>query len=130
MSTNHTHSNPNGHQTGRSNDSGEDMGLLTEYLSDNNPKSTRSTGRGSSLTEEIEHLRSLLSADQEDSHVDESNFEDVLALLDNADEVASDVDNRLDEVLDTLDGLLSKLEGRDPRQMDEDPPVDSTVAKS
>ena len=128
MSTNHGHSNPNGHQTGLSNGSGEDMGLLTEYLpSDGNSKSTHSTGQGSSLKEEIEHLRSLLPADQEDSHVDESNFEGDLALLDNADEVASDVENRLDEMLDTLNGLLSKLEGRDP---DEDTPMDSTVAKS
>ena len=117
MSTDHTHNQT----VEQSNGPGEDMGLLTEYLSESNPKPTQSAEAGTLLNEEIEHLRSLLSADH-----DELNFEDVLALLDNADGVASGVENKLDEMLDTLDGLLSKLE-RNPRSTDGDPPTDSTV---
>ncbi|KAL4067279.1 hypothetical protein V8B97DRAFT_2009335 [Scleroderma yunnanense] len=135
MSTNHSDSSPakfNGQQAGRSNGAGEDMGLLTEYLSIDNQKSTHLTGQATSLKEEVEHLRFLFSesADHDESLVNESDLENLLAQLDDADEVANGVESRLDDILDTLDGLLDRLEEQDPQRTNQDPPTDSTVAGS
>ena len=44
--------------------------------------------------------------------------------VEKSNDVASGVENKLDEMLDTLDGLLSKLE-RNPRSTDIDSPTNS-----
>lgn len=74
----------------------------------NKPDGQAST-QGNALTEDIALLASLLSDDQSEE-IDERNISELLRKLDTANGVASGVEDRLDEILNNLDGLLGTLE--------------------
>lgn len=65
--------------------------------------------QGNALTEDMALLASLLSDDQSEE-IDETSISELLRKLDTATGVASGVENRLDEILNNLDGLLGALE--------------------
>lgn len=58
-------------------------------------------------------LLGSLVAESEENFADNSELPELLARLDSADAVASGVEARLDEILGTLDDLLTSLELKD-----------------
>ncbi|KAI6133646.1 hypothetical protein F5141DRAFT_1073036 [Pisolithus sp. B1] len=107
-----------GHQAGR-----EDMGILTEYLSGDVSGSCTSTGQTPSFEDEVVVLTTEYSED-------DSDLETLMAHLDKADGMVTDVEDRLDKVLDKLDDLLIRLDSRDTNHPRTDDPADPSSAKS
>lgn len=106
------------HQAGQ-----EDMGILTEYLSGDILGSRTSVGQTPSFEEEVVVLTTEYSED-------ESDLETLLTQLDKADGMVTDVEDRLDKVLDKLDDLLMGLDSRDTTHQGTDDPANPSSAKS
>jgi hypothetical protein len=81
------------------------MASKTNGVSD---KTTQESSNGN-LQVDISLLASLLSQDTSEE-IDDTNISELLRRLDTANGVASGVENRLDELLNNLDGLLGTLE--------------------
>lgn len=106
------------HQAGR-----EDMGILTEYLSGDILGSRAAAAQTPSFEGEAVVLTTEYTED-------ESDLETLLAQLDRADGMVTDVEDRLDKVLDKLDDLLIGLDSRDTAHRGTDDPANTTSAKS
>lgn len=86
----------------------------------NNTNDGTNSPSNSNIDDSLEaHLNALLS----NSSLDDSNGTDdlteILARLESADGIASGVEGRLDELLGTLDNLLTSMETRDDETMPE-----------
>ncbi|KAG0703684.1 hypothetical protein DFH29DRAFT_773002, partial [Suillus ampliporus] len=66
-----------------------------------------------SLDADIAHLNTLLLNGSLDGSNETEDLTEILARLESADGVAQGIDGRLDEILGTLDNLLTSLETRD-----------------
>lgn len=112
-----------GRQAGQETSLEEDMGVLTEYLSGNILGSRTSGAQTVSSEEEVAVLTTECSED-------DSDLEELLTRLDEADGMVTGVENRLDKILDKLDDLLIHLDSRDTNRPRTDDPGDSSSAKS
>ncbi|KAG6331491.1 hypothetical protein ID866_7596 [Astraeus odoratus] len=118
----------NGPTAGLDNGPGEDMGLLTEFLSDNPNRPVPSSAAAlGSLEADIASLKDFLTAECDKDPADGSELKVLLAQLESAHGVASDVESRLDGMLATLDDLLTHLDGHPSKTHR---PVDPSSAKS
>jgi hypothetical protein len=94
--------------------------LHSSFIMSNNTNDGTNSPSNSNIDNSLEaHLNSLLS----NSSLDDSNGTDdlteILARLESADGIASGVEGRLDELLETLDNLLISMETRDGETMPE-----------
>jgi hypothetical protein len=71
------------------------------------------------LEADITHLNALLSNGSLNDSSGTDDIVEILARLESADGVARDVEGRLDELLGTLDNLLTSLETRDEERIPE-----------
>ncbi|OJA18056.1 hypothetical protein AZE42_05421 [Rhizopogon vesiculosus] len=72
-----------------------------------------------SLEADITHLSALISNGSLDDSNETDDLKEILARLESADGVAKGVEGRLDELLGTLDNLLTSLEPHDEERIPE-----------
>ncbi|KAF8844119.1 hypothetical protein BDN67DRAFT_963212 [Paxillus ammoniavirescens] len=71
---------------------------------------------------DVTFLGSLI-AESDQNPTNDSELSELLARLDSADGMARGVESRLDEILGTLDNLLTSLEPKDDKKSQDPPPI-------